>query len=361
MNIVVLMGGTSAEREISLRTGAGIARALRSRGHDVTAIDTADGSVLLPGSESGRPLPEPPGLSPVPERTTALARRQEASILRSSELKGAELMFLALHGGAGEDGTVQALLDLAGKPYTGSGMLASAMAMDKAVSKRMFEHAGIPTPAWRLYRRRDGNVPVDADAQAVGGYPVIIKPNDEGSTFGLSVVDDAGGLAPAYDEALRYSNDVLLEAFIPGRELTVAVLGRQALPVVEIRPKSGLYDYESKYTAGKSEYFCPADLPDAKTREVQELSVRACHVLDTAGVARVDFRLAPDGTPHCLEVNTIPGMTQTSLVPMSAKAAGISFEDLCERIAALALDRARGERRPAAPQGPAPQGATPPA
>ncbi len=339
MNLVVLMGGTSAEREISLRTGAGIAHALRERGHAVTAIDTADGSVLLPGTESGRPLPE----------GSALATRQEASILRAAGLERADLVFLALHGGAGEDGTVQALLDLAGVTYTGSGMLASAMAMDKAVSKRLFEHAGIPTPAWRLYRRREGRVPSEDDALAVGGFPVILKPNDEGSTFGLSVVESAAGLAAAYDEALRYSNDVLLEAFIPGRELTVAVLGEQVLPVVEIRPKSGLYDYESKYTKGMSDYFCPADLSPEKTREVQDLSLRACHVLDTAGVARVDFRLAPDGTPYCLEVNTIPGMTATSLVPMAAKAAGMSFPDLCERIAALALERAKADRRPAAP------------
>jgi len=339
MNVVVLLGGTSAEREISLRTGAGIAQALRARGHQVTAVDTADGSVLLPGTESGRPLPA----------SAALAPRQDASILRSAELQRADLVFLALHGGAGEDGTVQALLDLAGVTYTGSGMLASAMAMDKAVSKRIFEHAGIPTPAWRLYRRREGRVPSEDDVHAVGGFPVILKPNDEGSTFGLSVVEHADGLAKAYDEALRYSNDVLLEAFIPGRELTVAVLGEDVLPVVEIRPKSGLYDYESKYTKGKTDYFCPADLPREKTAELQELSLRACRALDTAGVARVDFRLSPEGTPYCLELNTIPGMTATSLVPMAAKAAGMSFEDLCERIAALALGRARADRRPAAP------------
>jgi D-alanine-D-alanine ligase len=307
----------------------------------VTAVDTADGSVLLPGSESGRPLPE----------GAALAPHKESSILRSPELHRAELVFLALHGGAGEDGTIQALLDLAGITYTGSGMLASAMAMDKAVSKRVFEHAGIPTPAWRLYRRREGHRPGEDDVNAIGGFPVIVKPNDEGSTFGLSVVDGPDGLARAFDDALRYSNDVLLEAFIPGRELTVAVLGEEALPVIEIRPKSGLYDYESKYTAGRTEYFCPADLPAAKTREVQDLSLRACRALDTAGVARADFRLAPDGTPHCLEVNTIPGMTATSLVPMAAQAAGMSFADLCERIAALALERARLDRRPAAPQG----------
>ncbi|MEP7028970.1 MAG: D-alanine--D-alanine ligase [Candidatus Eisenbacteria bacterium] len=343
MNIVVLMGGTSAEREISLRTGSGIARALRARGHEVTALDSATGAVLLPGAE-GQTALAPAGDAAPPQGAVALAlaRRRNASILGSTPLRDAELVFIALHGGAGEDGTIQALLDLAGKTYTGSGMLASAMAMDKAVSKRIFEHAGIPTPAWRLYRRREGIIPDAAAVEAIGGFPVVVKPNDEGSTFGLTIVEEPAGLAAAYDAALHYSDQVLLEAFIPGRELTVAVLGDQVLPVIEIRPKSGLYDFESKYTAGKSEYFCPADLPAAKAHEIQDLALRTCRALDTAGVARVDFRLAPDGTPYCLELNTIPGMTPTSLVPMAAQAVGMSFEDLCERIAALALARAGG-------------------
>jgi D-alanine-D-alanine ligase len=353
MNIVVLLGGTSAEREISLRTGAGIAQALRARGHAVTAVDTADGAVLPAGMESARPLPEAAadaaagGGAPAP--AGGAIRLRERVDLASAPLRDADLVFLALHGGAGEDGTIQALLDLAGKVYTGSGMLSSAVAMDKAMSKRLFEHAGVPTPPWRLYRRRERARPDRAAVEAVGGFPVVVKPNDEGSTFGLTIVRDEAGLAPAFDEALRYSNNVLLEAYIPGRELTVAVLGDEALPVVEIRPKSGLYDYESKYTPGRSEYFCPADLAAGVTRRLQELSLVACRALDTAGVARVDFRLAPDGTPHCLELNTIPGMTATSLVPMAAKAAGLSFEDLCERIARLALERAAGERRPGAP------------
>jgi len=346
VKIVVLMGGSSAEREISLRTGAGIARALRERGHDVTALDTANGAILPAGTETAHALPP----TDADRRPVA---RDRADLAEAAPVHDAELVFIALHGGAGEDGTIQALLDLAGKPYTGSGMLASAMAMDKAVTKRLLESVGVPTPPWRLYRRRDGIFPDDAAAQALGGYPVIIKPNEEGSTFGLTVVKDEAALAPAYDEALRYSNNVLLEAFIPGRELTVAVLGDEALPIVEIRPKSGLYDYESKYTAGKSEYFCPADLPADVTRHIQQLSLAACRVLDTAGVARVDFRLAPDGTPHCLEVNTIPGMTATSLVPMAAKAVGMSFEELCERIARLGLERAARESRPPLPR-PAP-------
>jgi D-alanine-D-alanine ligase len=349
MKIVVLMGGTSAEREISLRTGSGIARALRARGHDVTAVDTADGAVLPAGDEPGRALP----VVEADAGGRAIAPRDRADLAERPPVHDAELVFLALHGGTGEDGTIQALLDLAGKPYTGSGLRASAVAMDKDLSKRLFVHAGVPTPLWRLYRRRDGTRPDAAAVAAVGGFPVIVKPNDEGSTFGLSVVDDAAALGPAFDEALRYSNEVLLEQYIPGRELTVAVLGDEPLPIVEIRPKGGLYDYEAKYTKGGSEYTCPAELTDEQTRSIQELAVRACRALDTAGVARADFRLPPDGPASCLEVNTIPGMTATSLVPMAAKAHGLSFEELCERIARLALERHAAEGRPAAPR-PAP-------
>jgi len=350
MKIVVLMGGTSAEREISLRTGSGIARALRARDHDVTAVDTADGAVLPAGEEEKTPLPPATTESRDGGADASLARRDRGDLAERPAVLDADLVFLALHGGAGEDGTIQALLDLAGKPYTGSGLRASAVAMDKDLSKRLFVHAGVPTPSWRLYRRRDGNRPDAAAVAAVGGYPVIVKPNDEGSTFGLSVVKDLPELGPAFDEAMRYSNEVLLEEYIPGRELTVAVLGDQPLPIVEIRPKGGLYDYESKYTAGRSEYFCPADLPGEVTRRIQEDAVLACRALDTAGVARADFRLPPDGPASCLEVNTIPGMTATSLVPMAAKAAGMSFEELCERIARLALERFEQERRPATPR-----------
>ena len=352
MKIVVLMGGTSAERDVSLRTGSGIARALRARGHDVTAVDTADGALLPAGEEPNTPLPPPPPAES--ERAAAsdtpLARRDRGDLAERPAVLDADLVFLALHGGAGEDGTIQALLDLAGKPYTGSGLRASAVAMDKDLSKRLFVHAGVPTPRWRLYRRRDAARPDVAAVDAVGGFPVIVKPNDEGSTFGLSVVKEPAELDPAFEEAMRYSNEVLLEEYIPGRELTVAVLGDEALPIVEIRPKSGLYDYESKYTAGRSEYFCPADLPPDVTRRIQEDAVLACKALDTAGVARADFRLPPDGPASCLEVNTIPGMTATSLVPMAAKAAGMSFEELCERIARLALARFEQEKRPAVPR-----------
>ena len=353
MKVVVLMGGTSAEREISLRTGAGIAAALRKRGHEVTALDAADGAVLPPGAETARALPAGRAL-PAAAPAAAVVPRGRVFLAQAAPLRDADLVFLALHGGAGEDGTIQALLDLAGRPYTGSGMLASALAMDKAMSKRLFEHAGIPTPAWRLYHAGEPARPTAADAEALGGFPIVVKPNEEGSTFGLTIVKQAAGLESAFDEAVRFSPNVLVEAYIPGRELTVAVLGDEALPVIEIVPQHGLYDYECKYTPGMSRYICPAELPDDVTERLKELSLLSCRTLGTSGVVRVDFRLAPDGTPYCLELNTIPGMTATSLVPMAAKARGLSFEDLCERIAALALARFEAERlrgAPGTPQG----------
>jgi D-alanine-D-alanine ligase len=342
MRVAVLMGGRSSEREISLRTGRGIAQALRNNGHEVLPVDAAHGRLLPAGNEEQGAMPA--------SEVKLLPASSESAIASAEALNQADVVFVALHGGAGEDGTVQALLELTDKPYTGSGVMASAIAMDKAMSKRLFEYEGIPTPRWTLLSANAA--PRELDVAALGGYPLVVKPNADGSSLGLTIVTSADALPAALDLAAQYG-DVLIEQFIPGRELTVAVIGEEPLPIVEIRPRSGNYDYASKYTAGASEYFCPADLPADVTRHIQQLSLAACRVLDTAGVARVDFRLAPDGTPHCLEVNTIPGMTATSLVPMAAKAVGMSFEELCERIARLGLERAARESRPPLPR-PAP-------
>jgi len=330
VKVAVLMGGRSSEREISLRTGRGMAQAARHLGHDVVAIDAANGRLLPAGEEERAALP-----------SGALEPHGEVALSRPETLAGADVILIALHGAAGENGTLQALLDLSGKPYTGSGMMASALAMNKAMSKRLFEHAGIPTPRWRL-------LPPDAtsfDAETIGGLPVVVKPNEEGSSVGLTVVERAADL-PA---ALRLAGDlgeILIEAFIPGRELTVSMLGDRALPIVEIRPKSGLYDYESKYTAGKSEYFCPADLPDAIAANVQDLARRAVAALGCRGVTRVDFRLDDAGVAHCLEVNTVPGMTPTSLVPMAAKAVGMSYDQVVQAMIDLAIADARRRLHP---------------
>jgi D-alanine-D-alanine ligase len=213
--------------------------------------------------------------------------------------------------------------------------------MDKAMAKRVFEREGVPTPRWRLVRAGDTLV----DATALGGYPLVVKPNAEGSTVGLTIVSRADDLAEALDLAFEHGPEVLIEQYIPGRELTVAVLGDEALPIVEIRPQGGHYDYESKYTAGKSEYFCPADLPAALAERIRELGLRASRVLGCRGVSRTDFRLDPAGAPWCLEVNTVPGMTPTSLVPMAARACGLSYDQLVARMLDLAIEDWRRRHR----------------
>jgi len=331
LKVAVLMGGRSSEREISLRTGRGIAQALRDLGHDVVAVDAANGRILPPGEEERAALP-----------AAALAPSDEVALARPETLAGAEMVLIALHGAAGENGTLQALLDLAGKAYTGSGMLASALAMNKAMSKQIFRAQEIPTPRWRLLTPEAEESALDVEA--LGGFPIVIKPNEEGSSVGLTVVERRERLAEALRLAGSYG-EILAEEYIDGRELTVALLGDEPLPIVEIRPRSGLYDYESKYTAGRSEYFCPADLPAATAREVSELGGRAARALGCAGVARVDFRLDASGVAYCLEVNTVPGMTPTSLVPMAARAAGLGYEQVVQRMLDLALAEAR-RRRP---------------
>ena len=338
MKVALLMGGRSSEREISLRTGRGIAQALRTLGHEVLAVDAANGRLLPAGEEEKAALPAEV-VSHLPASTTS-------AIAHADAVNQADVVFVALHGGAGEDGTIQALLELAGKPYTGSGVLASALAMDKAMTKRIFEHAGIPTPKWMLVRGGEGMPAVDAGA--LGGYPLVVKPNTEGSTVGLTIVVQPEDLPEALQLAAQYGPDVMIEQYIPGRELTVAVLGDEALPVVEIRPQGGHYDYESKYTAGRSDYSCPADLPEPLAARIRELGLKAARALGCRGVVRVDVRLSPKNEPYFLEVNTIPGMTPTSLVPMAARAAGMSYDDLVSRMLELALaDRRRRSQRAA--------------
>jgi D-alanine-D-alanine ligase len=328
VKVAVLMGGWSSEREISLRTGRGMAQAVRALGHEAISVDAANGRLLPAGDEERAPLPG-----------TALVAAGTGEVLRSPSLAEADVVLIALHGGAGENGTLQALLELTGKPYTGSGVMASAVAMNKAVSKRLFEQAGIPTPAWTLVRAGADAAAVNADE--LGGYPLVVKPNEEGSSVGLTIVESADAMPAALKLAAEFGHETLVERFIDGRELTVALLGDEVLPIVEIRPRSGLYDYESKYTAGKSEYFCPADLPESIARQVGEFALSAAQVMDCRGVCRVDFRLGADDVPYCLEVNTIPGMTPTSLVPMAAKARGLSYEQVVQRMIDLALAEAR--------------------
>jgi D-alanine-D-alanine ligase len=337
MKVLVLMGGISLERDVSLASGAAVSSALKNRGHEVIALDTAQGSKLI--EKDARLIPD--DIKTTPPDLAELARydrEQSIKLAALDDLQAVDVIFLAFHGGAGEDGTIQALLELANKKYTGSGVLASALAMNKAISKKLFEREKIPTPRWTLLKSKTYSSDLLSDLIQKFPPPVIIKPNDQGSTVGLTLVENEDDYPNAVEKAFAVSDEVLIEEYIEGRELTVAVLGEVPLPVVEILPKNKLYDYECKYTEGMCSYQCPADLSDEKRNEIQKLGLTAFQILGCRGYARVDFRMDRQGNLFCLEVNTLPGMTKTSLVPKAAKVMGISFEELIERIIKLAVE-----------------------
>jgi D-alanine-D-alanine ligase len=333
------MGGTSSERDVSLASGLRIAEALRSRGHDVRAVDTAKGA--LSQADERRMLAEGvvKQLPPTPAELARMSAESVADTAARLPKRGdCDVAFLALHGGRGEDGTIQALLDLAGVPYTGSGHLPSALAMDKDLSKHLFRAFDVGTANWLM--ATDPSSPPSAETvERALGWPVIVKPSKQGSTVGLSIVKQASELAPAIADAFEHDDEVMIEQFIAGRELTVGILGGEALPVGEIIPKHEIYDYECKYTAGMAEEIFPAPLTAEETLEVQRQAQRAFKALKLGGCARIDFRMTRSSEFYCLEANTLPGMTGTSLIPQGAAAAGISFPELCERIALLALSQ----------------------
>jgi len=336
MRITVLLGGVSSEREVSLSSGLRIAVGLRANGHAVTCLDPAEG-VLSRETEEALLASGVGSAPPSLEALAGLASRSLSPVLGTlPEVTEADCVFLALHGGQGEDGTVQAVLDMAGVPYTGSGHLASALAMDKQLSKVVMRSAGVATANW-LMAPREG-----LSADEVGqhlDWPVIVKPSKQGSTVGLSIVREPGELQAAITEAFRFDDEVMVERFVPGQELTVGILGDQVLPTIEIKPVKELYDYECKYTPGMAEEFV-ADLRPEIQAKLADQARRAFAALKLGGYARIDFRLDPQGQPWCLEANTLPGMTPTSLIPLAAKAAGLLFPDLCERIVHLALESA---------------------
>jgi len=336
MKITVLLGGDSAERDVSLASGAGVIRALRARAHEVHAVDPA--RPVGANVEAFAKIGERP-----PDSLAALPPERAFEWLHSAPVLASDVVFVALHGGRGEDGTVQALLDAAGLRYTGSGVLGSAVAMNKDRSKALFREAGVQTAPHILVDASGG---VDcgrarAEVERRLGFPVVVKPNCQGSSVGFSFVPDGSGLAHALDTAARYDTGIVVERYIPGREITAAILGEEALPLVEIIPEGGFYDYKRKYQKGKSRYVAPAELAAASAERIRREAVLAYRALCCRDYARVDFRLADDGEPYCLEVNTLPGMTELSLVPMAARAVGISFEELVERISAMALSRAK--------------------
>jgi D-alanine-D-alanine ligase len=325
MRIAVLFGGTSEERDVSIASAAQIIPALRELGHEVHAVDTATGR--LPPVEEHRLLTS--GVAPAPPTTQAMDALRSRSIAfspSSFDVRDVDVVFLALHGGAGEDGRLQAMLDLAGLSYTGSNHIASAAAMDKDLSKRLFRAAGVPTADWRM-------APVSA--AEVGdslGWPVIAKPNKQGSTVGLTLVRAPSGLEGAIQAAHRFDDEVMVERYIPGREFTVGILEDRALPVGEIVAPGEIFDYQSKYQRDGAREVFPAEISAAETSRVQDYALRAHRALKLGVYSRLDFRRDAAGEYWCLEANALPGMTATSLLPQAARAAGIGFPQLLERI-----------------------------
>ncbi len=335
MKIAVLLGGDSPERKVSIASGMGIVEALRRRGHEIVPVDPS-----LPLEEQSEPDRIAIGEEP-PADIPSLPRGRVFDWLGAPAIGDADCVFVALHGGAGEDGTVQAMLEAAGIPYTGTGVLGSALAMNKDRSKALFREAGVRTARHLL-------LPYDiaADADRAGsmieaeiGFPAVVKPNCQGSSVGFSYLPEVAGLDRALHRAADFGDEIVVERYIAGREITAAILDGRALPLVEIIPDGGFYDYKRKYTKGTSRYEVPVHIDRGLTARIQREAVRAYNALTCRDYARVDFRLGEDGEPYCLEVNTLPGMTELSLVPMAAGEAGIGFDELVERICRMAYAR----------------------
>ena len=299
-NIGVLMGGMSSERDVSLKTGQAIVDALKRKGYRVLPIDVTSDIAL---------------------------------ILRENNI---DMAFIALHGSPGEDGTIQGLLEIMGIPYTGSSVLASALSMNKITSKKIFFYHGLPTPEFQSLITGDGDNPATVQEQLSMALPFVVKPAEEGSTIGISLVFKEEDIPGALEEAMLHCTEIIVEQYIQGKELTVGVLDGKALPPIEIRPESGFYDYKSKYTGGATNYILPAEIDERMSSGLQTMAVQAFNAIRCSGAARVDFILSDDNRPYILEINTIPGMTETSLLPMAANHEGIDFDTLTETILSTA-------------------------
>jgi D-alanine-D-alanine ligase len=338
MNLTVLFGGTSAEREISLLSGYAMARAYEALGHKVTLLDPATGKVM--GIKEYQISPPHPA-APSPEELGALHQGSVfVDSLVSDHIRKTDAVIIGLHGVPGEDGTVQAVLELLGKKFTGSGSRSSALSIDKAYTKILMEAAGVPTPKWSFISSSSPETLEGIMKQSLEKMPggIVVKPNDQGSTVGLTISTQADfDFEAGIRLAWKYSKGALIEEFIEGRELTVAIVNGEPLPIVEIAAEGGFYDYHHKYTKGMTQYYAPADLPNDLAKKIQQSALTVYSCCDCNGYARVDYRLKPDGTFYCLEINTLPGMTETSLVPKAAKAARMSFEELCKKILEAAL------------------------
>lgn len=339
MKIAVLCGGLSNERDVSISSGTGIAHALLQRGHKVALIDLFLGyTEEFESAEdvfiSGDAVTQSIVTEQAPDLASVRAMRPDGIMVGPHVLeicKAADIVFMALHGEEGENGKVQAMLDMYGVKYTGSGYLGSAIAMNKSLTKTVLREAGIPVPVGTTFKKSDIIEEV--------GFPCVVKPCSGGSSVGTTIVENAEQYAASVKFAFLYEDSVIVERFIKGRELTVGVMDGKAMPVIEIIPKSGFYDYKNKYQPGFTEEICPAPISEEATYEIQTLAERVFKALKIDSYCRVDFIMDADGSFYCLEANTLPGMTPTSLIPQMAREEGMDYGELCEKIIAVSMKK----------------------
>jgi D-alanine-D-alanine ligase len=341
LSVMLVVGGDSAERDVSLESGKSVFEAIRVLGHRVVVADPLHPDV--PPTEDPTAFFENAEITAAPPRHGAekyAARRNFLTYLKEYEMLGCDLVFNCLHGGAGEDGTFQAVLDFLGIRYTGSGALASAIAMNKDLSKRIVARDGVPVPNQLFVEPpHDGQNDIESRVMEMPALPAVVKPNQEGSSVGVTIVYTRDQLADAIEAARSFGGPYLIEEFIEGTEVTAAVVDGTELPLLEIRPKKGFYDYANKYTSGACEYLVPAPFDEHVADAIARSARTAYHALGCTGYSRVDFRLTPEGDHYFLEVNTLPGMTSNSLVPKAARAVGIEFPELVDRILQLAMPK----------------------
>lgn len=351
MKIVVLAGGLSTERDVSITSGSQVAKALKEKGHKVVLLDVFMGieekidnidTLFEEGYDFTKSITGVSKEIPDLEKIKAMRKDQSDCLFGENVIdicKSADICFLALHGGVGENGQLQAALDMLGIKYTGAGYLGSAIAMDKGITKAVFLHGNVPTPASKLYKKE---ALTNGELENWADFPCVVKPCSAGSSVGVSIVESKNDFEKAMIDAFKYEGQVLVEQYIKGREFSIGVLGGRALPIIEIIPKTGFYDYVNKYQAGNTEEICPAVLDEATTKLLQNEACHAYKELHLESYARIDFLLDEnDGKIYCLEANTLPGMTPMSLLPQEAKADGIDFPELCEKIVELSIKKYR--------------------
>lgn len=347
MRIVVLAGGLSTERDVSFKTGEMVTKALRENGHQVILLDVFMGysdkkenliNIFAHAEEVSVKVEGIPETAPDLEKIKASRKEQSDNFFGPNVIelcRLADVVFMALHGENGENGKIQAAFDLFGIRYTGSGYLSSALAMNKGMAKQMFAMNGIPTPRGISMKKADRK----SFAELGLSLPCVVKPCSGGSSIGVSIVRSEEEFADAVAEAFRWEEELVVEEFIEGREFSVGVMEYKALPVIEIAPVEGFYDYKNKYKAGSAVETCPAELPEEITVQMQHYAEQVARVLGLDTYSRSDFMLGRDNQLYCLEANTLPGMTPTSLLPQEAQAVGMNFNQLCEKIIEISLRR----------------------